>query len=510
MTDREFSHLSDEELDRVLGDMAESALPPTDVAYDVNPWRRAMSRALWGMALTMVTLEFWYLDLILPPIGYLLMFLGFRGLRSSNGGLRLAYVCACVHLVMSLVGLFGQITVWGQAHQEALMVLAVSLLPLQVAQLLGLRHGIRNVQKEAGLPPRGGTGLIVWWVVAMTMAFLNLDGLPVIALLIAYVLVFWQLFKLNHQLDEAGYAITAAPVRWSDRACTGAYVGAIVLLFLVAYTWCDQYPMDWQVRQEEHTAAVEEVGDHLRALGFPEDVLGDLTAEEILSMATADAVVVDLRDYDMEQGGWAIGTAEEIADGYNFITEDEGERQLRTTYVGIRLDSGEREQWRILHHFRWLVEEPFYGTEAMKLVPAGRDFMGWTTEGDFYGRLLYDRQGTTYVAPYYTLGYETHENPVPFSGMFGQKSTYVFAGFSLPNRGESQRGYVWYDILETTPGYIVDGWCDYGHQNWPIVFPLRTAVEDLQGWSFDEAFHTVQNALQFRPQEVVAPEEKTE
>ena len=59
--DREFDRMLEEEL---------TALPPTDeMARAVTPWRRAMGRVVWGTGLTTLTLDFWYLNYLLPAAG---------------------------------------------------------------------------------------------------------------------------------------------------------------------------------------------------------------------------------------------------------------------------------------------------------------------------------------------------------------------------------------------------------------------------------------------------------
>ena len=59
-------------------------LPPEEIVADVTPWRRAMNRILFGMALCAITLNFWCLNYILPAIGTVLLLLGFRTLRREN------------------------------------------------------------------------------------------------------------------------------------------------------------------------------------------------------------------------------------------------------------------------------------------------------------------------------------------------------------------------------------------------------------------------------------------
>ena len=51
-----------------------AALPPP-AAGEINPWSMAMTRVLWGLGLITITLNFLYLDVILPAVGGLLLVL---------------------------------------------------------------------------------------------------------------------------------------------------------------------------------------------------------------------------------------------------------------------------------------------------------------------------------------------------------------------------------------------------------------------------------------------------
>ena len=73
-------------------------LPPAEIAQGVTPWRRAMDRILWGLALTSITLQFWNLQYLLPTIGLVLLMLGFRALRRENGWLAGCFVLAAFRL----------------------------------------------------------------------------------------------------------------------------------------------------------------------------------------------------------------------------------------------------------------------------------------------------------------------------------------------------------------------------------------------------------------------------
>ena len=75
--------------DELLREDAAALPPPAD--GEITPWRTAMDRILWGMGLTTITLNFLWLDVILPAIGAVLLVLGFRTLRRENAPLRWCY-----------------------------------------------------------------------------------------------------------------------------------------------------------------------------------------------------------------------------------------------------------------------------------------------------------------------------------------------------------------------------------------------------------------------------------
>ena len=72
MSDRNRNTMNDAELDALLTEEL-SALPPSDgLVTEITPWRRATNRILVGLALTCITLNFFWLDYLLPTIGVLL------------------------------------------------------------------------------------------------------------------------------------------------------------------------------------------------------------------------------------------------------------------------------------------------------------------------------------------------------------------------------------------------------------------------------------------------------
>ena len=498
MTDKQFDSLSEHEFDLYLEEIMDNP-PPADLTDEFKPWRKAMNRILWGTALTTLTLNFWNLDVIMPAIGLILMFLGFRAMRNENNWFNTGYVISWISIIWWLIAFAINATVFSDdSDVTAFLKIGTYILLIPgFIRLLALRNGIRAVQKKADLPPHGGTGILIWYLIILVLGLINFSGFHVWFLLIAYIFILRNLFKLSKELDEAGYAVSPAPVKISDSAVKLIYVGLIILALVLGYGFFNKYTMDWQPVEVNNHSKVDTICHELLELGFPEVVLNDMTPEEILACEGATFVIVEQRDYDVDQNR-GIGTQEEIDGGKIALTTiDKATPQLRITHVGVKFGD-DREQWQIIHHFEWLDNRKFCGTEAVQLWPYSQE--GWNVSSDFTGRVLYDLNGETLASNYHSIGKVTYESSGLVAQMFGQyQSTDVFATFSLPSTGERRRGYVMYEISEMIDGYIINSWFNYIHQHSQLQFPVQTAKE-FEMTSFvnnGSAFKTIQTALQF-------------
>lgn len=154
----------------------------------------------------------------------------------------------------------------------------------------------------------------------------------------------------------------------------------------------------------------------------------------------------------------------------------------------------------VFHHFLWTADPGFYGTEAIQIRPAYRSIPeGWSAAGDVTGRVLYDRDGQTFAAPYASLGAQTFTANTVLWGE--QTNTDLFAAFFpaaarrararlcrlLHHRG-AQRLYLQQRGVLRAPADLA-------------AVPAVTAMEKrlTAAWGDTGAFRTVQDALQFYP-----------
>ena len=83
MTDRNWDPAEERKFDAML-ESGLPELPPKEIVEEVTPWRGAFNRVLVGIVFSTVTLNFLWLDYILPAIGAVLSLLGYRALRREN------------------------------------------------------------------------------------------------------------------------------------------------------------------------------------------------------------------------------------------------------------------------------------------------------------------------------------------------------------------------------------------------------------------------------------------
>lgn len=478
-------------------------LPPEEIVADVTPWRRAMERVLFGLALCMVTLNFWCLNYILPAVGTVLLLLGLRALRRENPWLRGCFVCAVLRAACVFPSLILNTTILqSDACKSAAAVVSAALM---LALLLCFWQGLRAVLRKAGLPAQGGCAgaLLAWYVLVCVLAAVHYTGWIVpIAMLVGYVCILRSLFRLSGALDEAGYAIAPQPVRVTDRCIALVLAAALGIGCTLGYLFGGSYRMDWQPADTPEQTQTEAIRQQLLDLGFPEAVLNDLTPEDIAACGGALRVVVEVEDYPVNDGRTVLWEAYNEKNERHYVQDTVYDvKELRLTGVAVQLP-GAQETWRVFHHFLWTTDPGFYGTEVLQIRPAYRSIPeGWSAAGDVTGRVLYDRDGQTFAAPYAALGARTFTANTVLWGE--QTNTDLFAAFSLPRHAQHARGYVAYSTTEARDGYILSSGVYYTHQQSLLQYPAVTAMEKRMTSAFGNtgAFYTVQHALQFFPED---------
>lgn len=480
-------------------------LPPEEIITNVNPFKRALMYILAGLALNMITLNFANLNYILPFAGLLLMLIGFRRLRCENTWFHACFILTAVKLAYLSVVLVLNTTIFSHRMlQHPLFALCNHTTALLLLLLLFcLGKGIASMQKKCMLPVgAGGTiALMAWYVILYVLALSRFNGaVAAVIMLVAFIFIIISLYDLSKELDEAGYTLTPPLVKIPDWLLCAIICVAVATGGLCGYLFGSEYKMQWQ--PQELSPQCEQVKSQLALLGFPEEILNDLTEADLLDCRNALAVKVEAQLHPANKGR-AVTETKVDSSGRKIISRYTvyDQKELYITSVAVKLP-GETEAWKIFHHFSWQTAPSFYGTECIRIIPAHsfNASRGWSDAGGISGQILYSDNNTTYSAPYEYLGEYTHtSNDI----IFGESTSRdIYATFSFPHGGTNHRGYVCYTTKEAQQGWLLSSWINYTHQTRLLQYPNQTAMDDMLKSFPDrsDAFISVQDAIQFYPE----------
>ena len=453
----------DEMIEQGLGEI----VPGEGVVEEVNPWREPIGRIAAGMALTGITLNFLYLQYLLPTLGAALQYLGFRTLRRSGPAFRIAWGLSLVELVWHAVWLMLSASPWRLEGMTA-YALGLAGMAVQIARLLLLRAGLRDVCRRAEVEPQGDPlrAAVIWQVLIAVLAFSPLaqSWLAAIPMLIAFVLIIQSLERVGGSLGGAGYCFVNAPVRVSSGVMKWGYLlGCFALVLLtsavVNHPRLDAQPVPAQGEAETRQALAE--------LGLPEEVLADLSDEHVRALEGALRV-----DVQQEMMSFYSSTTTETQKA------DADANRLCSYIIYIELPDS---RMAVLNYFDWQQGGAYWGDAVM---------LGWqdTYEyltGQIGGALLYEKNGQAYTAPIPRLNNGVVTTTDWFSGI--QSYPRITGTVSYPFGAQNQRGYVLY-ILQLRDLNVVgitrgNTWITYRHRLQPFSLPYQTPAELTSGWT---------------------------
>ena len=444
-------------------------LPPEAVGQKPpTPWREPLWRVCWGLALTTITLNFLYLQYILPALGVVLLYLGFRALWRENGWFQLGYGLSALLLLGR-----GAVTVlqatpatqWLSSQYGSLVGVALSL----GAWLLyfALWRGLKGVFRKGGQTPetRSAGGLVVWYGLVHLLALVGSAGPLIWVLLLLWVLLLRGLYRTSKALDQAGYAISPAPVHFSEQRVMLVWLGILLAAVLSCLFLFRRYPVETSPAQLE--TGQETLRAELVDLGFPEEVLADLTDEEVALLEGAQTVEA------------------ESFHSQNWGDSDELDR-LAICFVQVELPQG---RVRYFLWFSWEEAPDHRLREGLEILPDYDYMLTGIRSAPLFGRLLWEEEGQLCQAPI-----QGEYNPRTQNSLFFGNSldeTFAFH-FSLPARGDRIRGYVSYEMGIHQPDQraVFNAQVNYVHQESWLSYPWETALQhQWQGWNnSDKAF----------------------
>lgn len=428
-----------DEFDRLLYEGSTQLPPELSELTPPRPWKKSIGQIYWGLALITITLNFLGLDIILPAVGSALLWLGLAPLRRENGGFRFAYTCATLYAILRLTNVLFQATpldhwlmetVGGEWNTSTGPLPLYTVLRVTLAQLVlvfavgGLWQGLKGVFHQAGQKPRTAAagGLVILEALLIPMALIGLEGwLLVGPILILWVCLILSLRRIGKSLDQAGYAMTPAPMAVSNGLALGVWLGLHLLIIAALPLLFSRLPAGVQMPVYGTVASDSPLYSELLELGFPEDILSRLDDSELARFEGA---------YGVKKSGYR---------NYKDLSPD-GTPDIITVEVPVR---DERYGFHTVYlaYLYWNPNESSGG--YMEGVQVAQDIQGITVHTTVPDGVLkwQDSTGTCYTMPL-EFWFEADSAGIPC----------CYANFSLPEDVSGpMEGFLFWETAPSLP-----------------------------------------------------------
>lgn len=483
MNNQEFSNLNEKKtedsLDKALIDVLPE-IPPNNILEKVIPCRRAMNYIIAGFALSAIKINVFALNYIAVTVGYFLLFLGFRTLKQENKWFKYCWGASIVQNVLQIFNIGISSTIYRGAFSESLYGLLFIIVNslTWILMLFFFAQGLKVLQKKAGVKVRKGSvaAIIIWYLAVYFLSIIKvMDGIVFIIILalfaIIYIFILRGFYRISKELYASGYAIRTEPFRVSDKWFGAAFTVIVAVIVSCGFMFFNSFPMEWTPIQENEHSEVEDIKANLIELGFPEDVLNDISEEDIKACEGAVGVKVLVEEWAVNEGREVV---EKTADTTRTSTVYDVKECVITDIV-VKLP-GDGKRLKVFHHFYWRTDPGFRGTEAIEMwLPAKIMRAGC----EFSGRVLYDNDGVTYVSPYYAVKDQT------YTSLINRQTMSTFYDFSMPKEGENKRCYVSCEFIQLEDDMNTQA--NYYHQKTLVQYPVYTASEYVVNYGINNS-----------------------
>lgn len=192
-----------ESFDRELTESLTDLPPTPETARAVTPWKSAMGHILAGLCLTCFTLNVWYLQYLLPTLGAVELYLGFRALRENNQWFKKTYIISICKGTLLYCSFLLQATPFYQSDTLS-SFLGWGQTLLMFLLLWWFSLALRGSSPHQRKSDRTPAALAAWYVVLVGLSKLLPDNgwLGAIPMAMVFFCIFRALRRLAEQLDS--------------------------------------------------------------------------------------------------------------------------------------------------------------------------------------------------------------------------------------------------------------------------------------------------------------------
>lgn len=408
-------------------------------------WTKVMENITIGFAMTIITLNFWGLQYILPSIGVVLIYLGFSELKEENKALKVAWICSIINMVLNIGKLICVSTPLHLQTNYFGIVVAIQSM-FQLTFLIIFRHGVKEIfnkinEKQTRDPI---LALIVWNIIGLACAATHLGQVWLIALVvvIGYLYSLKSIYRLKYDFEKINYIPMEATKRFTVKRFTYVYMLVCIITMGICCVLFNHIKLD---AREATPMGLYEVRKSLIKQGFPEDILESISNDDVSILKNPIYIenfmeVLDFNSYN------------------NMAFKNIDSNNLLVTTIFI--ESSNNEMYAI---------EYFEGVGVDLYWNTGFNISASQPIELINGNLLYEDKGISYIAPIPRLKCGLVVN----DDLFGSESEEekITGAISYPFGTTNQRGYVLYKLNITDDTIYGSNIVNYIHYKYPFRLP---------------------------------------
>lgn len=411
--------MSNEEFDKKLIDeLSESNVGIAEPEiYKINPWCSPFKLITWGLILTTFTMNFFYLQYILPVIGIVLLYLGSRSLKNSNHSFKIFNRLTIINLFWRLAVLGVNTTKLNQNKILFYIIYSVSTL-LIIAILTALRGGIKSLYKKSNRKYKKDIllFLIIFEIVFGISAAVFFEEIQVLALpiMIVYIILIICITKIPNQLREIGFELVSSPVKANGKLIVTLYLIAAAVMVLVC-SFITNFPRDHS--EPYAKAEFSEQKQILRDSGYNGKSLQYLTDAESALLGGSHDINESYDDISYYKYGKYV------------FPESKDSMSCESTVINMY-----NEDAYFILYFEWNDDAVIWQDSFNYNISDLDDTLELLG-----GNLFFEKDGQTFSAPINNLIAENKE-VTSFIGSSNYK--YIFGDVSFPLGSQNRCGYI--------------------------------------------------------------------
>lgn len=402
-----------------------------------NLWQKPFKYITIGFGFSLMSIDHWYLNAILPVIGAALLYYGFREIKEENNYFKWGYIFSIIGIIYKLILVVIVSSPLNITTISYISRITISLLFTTIFLVI-FRCGVKELFKTNGLIlKRSSLGIII--LVNILMYFMVFVPFGAVFILIFYVCILNSIYKISRDLKEV--PLKATTKKLSFRVVLIGYIIVSSIVFGITSTLSNHLIIKGTEYIKPESTEVRET---LIFMGFPSEAL-ELMSDEELEYIKYPIKVESQSEtlmFDPKETSVSDGNRHEVKN-------EKGDYNLECTTIFVE---SLEDKIHVIQYFNW-VDGGAYFNDGFSLTGSASNKL-------ISGKLFWNE------------GEAKLTSDIPrLTSKYDGSYQWTYGGVSYPYKSTNQRGYVFSEIIsQYNSPWSMNVLFNYTHYNNPFRY----------------------------------------